>query len=166
MTSPATPLESTDRTDERERNRRFQPLVGRLSGEYAARSPTARSSSGAQTAVWTWNPECSQVSHAGGLVLVEQLEPTKNRGTARRNASVKRAVRCAGHDTKVPSDRKRPSVTKRYRCGCQFASAGTRRYRRELLIAGQQAVPCVTGPHSLQLRSPLKYLSPSSSAWG
>jgi hypothetical protein len=46
---------------------------------------------------------------------------TKSRSTARRNASVKRAVSCTGHDTKVPSGRKPPSVTSRCRCGCQFA---------------------------------------------
>ncbi len=46
---------------------------------------------------------------------------TKSRSTARRNASVSRAVSCTGHATKVSSVRKRPSVTKRCRCGCQLA---------------------------------------------
>ncbi len=46
---------------------------------------------------------------------------TNTWNTARRNASVNRDVSCAGHDTNVPSGRKRPSVTSRCRCGCQLA---------------------------------------------
>ena len=46
---------------------------------------------------------------------------TNSRSTARRNASVKRAVSCASHDTNVPSGRNPPSVTRRCRCGCQLA---------------------------------------------
>ena len=46
---------------------------------------------------------------------------TKSWSTARRNASVSRAVSWAGQVTKVPSGRKPLSVTRRWRCGCQLA---------------------------------------------
>ncbi len=70
------------------------------------------------TAVCTWNPECGQVSMSAACSSSNSAKRTKSRSTARRNASVNRAVSWAGHETKVPSRRNPPSVTRRCRCRC------------------------------------------------
>jgi len=56
---------------------------------------------------------------ADTIVAARALPPrrTKRLSTARRNASVNRAVSCTGHATKFPSGRNPPSVTSRCRCG-------------------------------------------------
>ena len=74
-------------------------------------STRARNSSGSAVSVPAVRPSASSNSSSR----------TNNRSTARRNASVNRVVSWAGHETKVPSGRKPPSVTRRCRCGCQLA---------------------------------------------
>src|ERR1035437_5074588 len=69
---------------------------------------------------------------------------TNSRSTARRNASVTRAVSCAGHDTNVPSGRNPPSVTRRWRCGCQLA--------REPCVWRQATIPTARSRSPLSVR--------------
>ncbi len=52
-------------------------------------------------------PRVRPGEHAGGLVLVEEIKAYEDRSTARRNASVNRAVSCTGHVTNVPSGAQR-----------------------------------------------------------
>jgi len=65
---------------------------------------------------------CGHVNMPAAWSSSNKSSRTNNRSTARRNASVNRAVSCTGHPTNVPSGRKPPLVTSRWRCGCQFAS--------------------------------------------
>jgi len=87
----------------------------------ARRSGNARSSSATPTASCTWNPECGHWSIPAACSSSKRSTRTNNRSTARRNASVRRAVSWAGHVMNVPSGRKPPSVTIRRR----FADGGS-----------------------------------------
>ncbi len=116
------------------------------------------------TAVCTWNPECGHVSMPAAWSSSKRSTRTNNRSTARRNASVNRAVSCAGHVTNVPSGRKPPSVTRRCRCGCQLA--------REPCACKQATIPTARSrsPVSVRMaavtvRVATRAISPSRRRW-
>jgi len=108
----------------------------------------------------SWNPECGQVSIPAAWSSSKSAKRTNSRSTARRKASVNRAVSCAGHDTNVPSGRKPPPVTRRCRCGCQLAS--------EPCVCRQATIPTTRSrsPVSVRIaavtvRAAMRAISPS-----